>query len=82
VAAVPAGGFGEFRTQLFDACVAALKHVRQQPRFIDALRGAAIVFSVTDFEDPSGEKAWIEALNKPEDAQEFGHWLDSIGQSG
>ena len=78
VATVPAEEFGEFRAKLFDACVAALKRVKQQPRFTDVLRGAAIVFAVTDLEDPPGEKAWIEALNKPQDAQEFGHWLDSL----
>ena len=82
VAAVPAKEFGEFRAQLFDACVAALQRVRQLPRFADTLRGAAIVFSATGFEDPPSEKAWNAALNTPEDAQEFCRWLDSINPTG
>lgn len=70
--------FIAFRTQLSETCVAALERTRRQPRFADLLRGAAIVFSVTDLDDAPAEKAWIAALNPPRDAQEFSRWLDSL----
>lgn len=79
-AAVTPERFIEFRTGLFNACVAALKRTRQQPRFADLLLGTAIVLSVTDLDDAPAEKAWIAALNPPRDAQEFSRWLDSLSQ--
>ena len=78
VAEVPPQRFVEFRARLYQACVAALTRVRQQPRFASALRGAAVVFSVCDLEDAAAEKAWIAALNTPRDAQEFSRWLDAL----
>jgi len=74
--------FVEFRARLFQACVAALTRVRQQPRFASALRGAAVVFTVCDMEDAPAEKAWIEALNTPQDAQEFKRWVDALPTRG
>lgn len=78
VAAVSPETFAQFRARLFNACVEALQRVKHLPRFADALRGAAIVFAVTEFEDPSSEKAWNAILNKREDADEFCRWLDSL----
>lgn len=78
VAEVSPQRFAEFRARLFEACVAALDRMRQQPRFARALREAAIVFSVCDLDDPPAEKAWIEALNTPQDAREFSLWLEAL----
>ncbi len=78
VATVVPEHFEQFRTQLFSACVAGLDRARGLPRFTDALRTAVVVFTVTDFEDPPREKAWISELNRPEDAQQFCRWLDSL----
>jgi hypothetical protein len=77
-AAVLPERFEQFRTQLFSACVAGLDRVKRLPRFTDALSAAVVVFTVTDFEDPPREKAWISELNRPEDAQQFCRWLDSL----
>jgi hypothetical protein len=82
VAEVSPQRFAEFRARLFQACVVALTRVRQQTRFASALRGAAVVFSVCDMEDPPAEKTWIEALNTPQDAQEFSRWLDGLPVRG
>lgn len=79
-AAVAPGQFAAFRVRLFDACVAALSRLRQQPQFAAALRGSAIVFSVTDLDDAPREKAWIKALNPQRDAQQFCRWRDSLSQ--
>lgn len=79
-AAVAPGQFAEFRVRLFDACVAALRRLRRQPRFADALGGSVIVFSVTDLDDAPREKAWIKALNPQRDAQQFCRWRDSLSQ--
>jgi hypothetical protein len=66
--------FVQHRNQVFEQCVEALKAIASS-----VFEGAIFVFSVSDYQSPEDEIAWITTLNTPEQAHEFKTWTMAWG---
>jgi len=63
--------FAAHRSAVFEQCVVALKQLTT------AIDEAIYVFSVSDFDCPQNELAWIAMLNTPAEAAEFRAWSEN-----
>ncbi|MCQ3002939.1 DUF4303 domain-containing protein [Pseudomonas syringae] len=63
--------FVAHRKHVFEQSVIALK------KLTTTFENAIYVFAVSDFECPEDEIAWVNALNTPDQAEEFRAWMES-----
>lgn len=67
--------FEEFRTRLFDLCVAVLQSLKQEGLFDKMHSDFILMFDVSDYSDDKAKVSWVRQLNDEKIAKEFEDWL-------